>query len=222
MHDQMQPQNQQLPNGEVDHEGAMAKADLYKLANYSLKLFKQMDDNAQIEAWVQAKITKAADYIASVYHFMEYDMKISDYGSKLENAEMYSESIRRAFAQKLTEAKTKQNSIPKVVDLDVAEGFQVKDSKGKVVHVYNTDSEAKKKSAELSTPDNKHKVVFKRTATEKPVKESKVDKRKVPAYKRKESGDPDWKVSKADLEKEATKSKTTAAGLARHKKEIGL
>ena len=26
-----------------------------------------------IEAWVQSKITKAADYISSVYHAMDYD-----------------------------------------------------------------------------------------------------------------------------------------------------
>jgi hypothetical protein len=78
--------------GEVDHEGAMAKADLYKLANYSYKLFKKMDDNDQLESWVQAKITKAADYIASVYHYLEYEMEFSEYGAKLENSEVYSES----------------------------------------------------------------------------------------------------------------------------------
>ncbi len=110
MHDQMQPQNQ-LPNGEVDHEGAMAKADLYKLANYSLKLFKQMDDNAQIEAWVQAKITKAADYIASVYHYLEYEMKFSEYGAKLENSDVYNEDQKREIKGKLMEAKEKMKAL---------------------------------------------------------------------------------------------------------------
>ena len=62
-----------LPRGEIDHEGAMAKADLYKLANYSFKLFKKIEDTDQLEAWVQAKITKAADYISSVYHYLEYE-----------------------------------------------------------------------------------------------------------------------------------------------------
>jgi len=66
--DQMNPdmsaQAATLPSGEVDREGAMAKADLYKLANYSHKLFQQIQDEDQLEGWVQAKITKAADYIA--------------------------------------------------------------------------------------------------------------------------------------------------------------
>ena len=43
--DQMNPdmsaQADNLPSGETDREGAMAKADLYKLANYSHKLFQQ-------------------------------------------------------------------------------------------------------------------------------------------------------------------------------------
>lgn len=94
-----------LPNGEVDHEGAMAKADLFKLSNYSYKLFKKLEDDQQLEAWVQAKITKAADYIASVYHYLEYEMKISEYGAKLENSDMYNESQKAVIQSKLSEAR---------------------------------------------------------------------------------------------------------------------
>ena len=96
-----------LPSGDVDHEGAMAKADLYKLANYSLKLFKRIDDGDQLEAWVQAKITKAADYIASVYHYMEYEMKFSEYGQQLDNSDVMSESQKQVLKNKLMEAKDK-------------------------------------------------------------------------------------------------------------------
>ena len=88
-----------------DHEAKMARADLFKLAQYSFKLFKMIGDNQELEGWVQAKITKAADYIASVYHYMEYEMKVNEYGDAIENADMYSESVRRAFQQKLVEAK---------------------------------------------------------------------------------------------------------------------
>lgn len=94
-----------LPNGEVDQEGAMAKADLFKLSNYSFKLFKKIQDDDQLESWVQAKITKAADYIASVYHYLEYEMKISEYGAKLENSDMYSESQKEIIKNKLNEAR---------------------------------------------------------------------------------------------------------------------
>jgi len=56
-----------------DHEAKMAKADLYKLAQYSAKLFKMIEDQDELDGWVQAKITKAADYISSVYHYLEYE-----------------------------------------------------------------------------------------------------------------------------------------------------
>jgi len=56
-----------------DHEAKMARADLYKLAEYSIKLFKMIDENEELDGWVQAKITKASDYISSVYHYLEYE-----------------------------------------------------------------------------------------------------------------------------------------------------
>ena len=97
MHDMM--------NRPDNHEAKMARADLIKLAQYSFKLFKMINENQELEGWVQAKITKAADYIASVYHYMEYEMKVNEYGDAIENSDMYSETIRRAFQQKLVEAK---------------------------------------------------------------------------------------------------------------------
>ena len=114
MQDQMPPNDMNsMPDHGPDREGAMAKADLYKLANYSLKLFKQMQDEDQLEGWVQAKITKAADYIASVYHYMEYEMKFSEYGHHLDNSDTLSEGQRRALKGKLMEAKEKMKELKK-------------------------------------------------------------------------------------------------------------
>ncbi len=104
----MNPQNViGLQPGESDREGAMAKADLHKLANYALKLYKTLDDEDNLESWVQAKITKAADYIASVYHYMAYEMKFSQYGEQLNDAEIYNESQKAEMLAKLAEAKAK-------------------------------------------------------------------------------------------------------------------
>ena len=112
-----------------DNEAAMARADLYKMANYSFKLFKMVRDGDQLEGWVQAKITKAADYVASVYHYLEYEMKFSEYGSKIENADMYSESVRAEFKKKLTEAKVKLEKLKEKNQKDLDEAF---DDKAKV------------------------------------------------------------------------------------------
>jgi len=65
---------------EMDHEVQMARADLYKIAKYAIKLhdmLKGVSEAEGLEGWQQAKITKAADYIGSVYHNLDYDMKFA-------------------------------------------------------------------------------------------------------------------------------------------------
>ena len=62
---------------ERDHEVQMARSDLYKIANYAVKLHKMLKNVSEeqgIQGWMQAKITKAADYMSSVAHTLEYDM----------------------------------------------------------------------------------------------------------------------------------------------------
>ena len=134
MHD-MQPDNlNTAPEGaEHDNEGAMARADLYKLANYSLKLFKKLQDGDQLESWVQAKITKAADYIASVYHYLEYEMEFSEFGAKLENSGIYSESQKAEIKNKLMEARQKMSELKKIQAEKIA-GKSVSES-----HVHTCD-----------------------------------------------------------------------------------
>ena len=59
---------------ELDHEVQMARADLYKLAKYSIKLHEMLKNVSElngIDGWQASKITKAADYIGSVYHSMD-------------------------------------------------------------------------------------------------------------------------------------------------------
>ena len=99
-----------------DQEGAMAKQELIKLANYATNLQEHIDDNEQLEAWVQAKITIAATNIASVYHYLAYEKKIGEYGEQVDNAPM-SESLRRTLKFRLNEAKEKLRAL-KQADAD--------------------------------------------------------------------------------------------------------
>ena len=55
----------------TDEEGRMAKSDLLKIAKYASRLFNMLQDETQLEGWIQAKITKASDYISSVMHYLE-------------------------------------------------------------------------------------------------------------------------------------------------------
>jgi hypothetical protein len=57
---------------DTDDDGWMAKSELYKLAKYAIALHGMIQDTDNLEPWVASKITKAADYISTVKHYMEY------------------------------------------------------------------------------------------------------------------------------------------------------
>lgn len=56
-----------------DHEGRMAKSQLSKMAKDSSELMNMLGDQDQLPSWVQAKVTKAADYLGAVRQYLEYD-----------------------------------------------------------------------------------------------------------------------------------------------------
>ena len=68
-----------LPDGEIDEEGRMAKRQLADIAEYAVELEQMLSDETQLEAWVQSKLTKAADYIKTVKHYVEYGMEEGAY-----------------------------------------------------------------------------------------------------------------------------------------------
>ena len=92
---------------ERDHEVQMARADLYKIAKYAIELHDMMKSVTEadgIEGWQQSKITKAADYIGSVYHALDYDLKFGEEANEAsvnETVDMYKESIAKKLAEKL-------------------------------------------------------------------------------------------------------------------------
>ena len=68
-----------MVNGEIDEEGRMAKRQLTDIAEYAQELSQMLNDETQLEAWVQSKLTKAADYIKTVKHYVEYGMEEGAY-----------------------------------------------------------------------------------------------------------------------------------------------
>lgn len=67
-HDHDHDESEEHDESEIE----MACADLYKLAEYAPKLMEMVKQMPSLEGWVAAKITKAADYIDSVYGWLEY------------------------------------------------------------------------------------------------------------------------------------------------------
>ena len=57
-----------------DHEGSMALSQLRRSAKYSQKLSHMIRESDDLPEWVESKITKASDYLGSVYHYLDYEI----------------------------------------------------------------------------------------------------------------------------------------------------
>jgi hypothetical protein len=61
-----------------DHEVQMARQELYrtaKLAMMTHEMLKHVGERQGLEGWVQSKLTRAADYIETVYAYLDYEMR---------------------------------------------------------------------------------------------------------------------------------------------------
>ena len=58
-------------DGEID----MARAELLKANDYTGQLFDMVANAEALPGWVSSKITKASDYLSSVFHYLDYEMK---------------------------------------------------------------------------------------------------------------------------------------------------
>jgi len=77
-----------------DEEGRMAKRQLSNIAQNADELDQMLQDETQLEAWVQAKLTKAADYLKTVRLYVEYGMQEGAYDQVIpQNDEMQPEMV---------------------------------------------------------------------------------------------------------------------------------
>ena len=60
--------------GEYDYEGDMAMSDLRSIIYNAKQLHDMMEDDTNLPEWLQAKITKAEDYISSATNYMRSEM----------------------------------------------------------------------------------------------------------------------------------------------------
>jgi hypothetical protein len=86
--------NNAMPSNDRKEEIDMAKSELYNTINHAVSLYKKLDSVNKLEAWVSAKITKAADYLNSIKHYLDHE----EVGSEEINSEQNEEiDLIRAF-----------------------------------------------------------------------------------------------------------------------------
>ena len=71
------------------YEASMALNQLLKIGKHAIKLHGMIDDHTEMESWVQEKIAKAADYISSVKHYLEYEMQYPEDKNAFDSDEYY-------------------------------------------------------------------------------------------------------------------------------------
>jgi|TARA_Y100000310_G_scaffold29761_1_gene28267 hypothetical protein len=98
-----------------DAEGRKAKAQLFKLMKYSHKLISLLDDDDDLESWIQDKISVASNNMSSVYHYLDYEMSFpkfeddDEYEGGSQNG--YYESVQEGIISDLQKiAKSKRTS----------------------------------------------------------------------------------------------------------------
>jgi len=63
----------------------MAGRDLLKAHDYAAKLSEMVQQLPGLDGWVASKITKASDYLSSVYHYLDYEMNEKHNDGKIDH-----------------------------------------------------------------------------------------------------------------------------------------
>ena len=67
-------------------EGKMAKFDAKEIAEDAAAVFKMIDEESDLPEWLEAKITKAADYMNSVKDYLTHHMQVNDAANPAQQA----------------------------------------------------------------------------------------------------------------------------------------
>ena len=124
---------------EKDHEVQMARSDCYKSAKYAVAIHKMLKDVSEMEGidgWVAAKITKAADYLGSVKHYME--------GQAMSDVELAVVPV----AGDMTDAMTMPQESVEIIETEERDYICVHAKKGKYECSGTSSYDAAKKAAE--------------------------------------------------------------------------
>ena len=122
-------------SGKPDHEIEMANKQLKKAADLAGKMHAMMSnmDEANLPAWVQAKITKATDYIDKVYGYLENHLADAVVGDSL--AESIEGDITKAKHDISDDGKIKKASHNIEVDIKITKSDMKKLHDGETIEL---------------------------------------------------------------------------------------
>jgi len=117
------PARDYLGDDGKDYEGGMAKSQLLKMKKYATALCDMVDDESQLEAWVQAKLTKASEYMSAVYHYLDYQASKMNEDDDLGSLNMM-DTDEALVSILMSEANLSEETAEQVVDGLSGENFK--------------------------------------------------------------------------------------------------
>jgi len=164
-----------------DHEGKMAKSQLYKIHQYAERLMHMLPDDAQLPAWVQAKFTKAAHSIGAAFHYLDYEV-MSHHDNLMENMDSYKrEALMEGTMKKFFRLFEKGKTNEEVLRLYAGKGVTIPETflskarkqyenlKKQKLEIEFSEQEAKdfKPTSQLQIPAEENKKLSSRLYKEK-------------------------------------------------------
>jgi len=58
-----------------EYQASMARSELYRNARYAMSMMKQIDPSQEIQPWIAGSLTKAANYLDKIFHYLDYYTK---------------------------------------------------------------------------------------------------------------------------------------------------
>lgn len=102
------------PESPEDNEGQMARSQLLQILSSAQILMQFIDDGEQLPAWVQSKLTKAADYLKAAESNQEYDeFAAAEQGSTLTLEEKPCWDGYEMVGMKMKDGKEVPNCVPR-------------------------------------------------------------------------------------------------------------
>lgn len=125
-------------NEEKDHEHSMARSEISTIISAAKRLQKKMKGEGNIEAWVQSKITKAADYLDSAADYVDSgEMKAESISFEVGHKAVQKSSSAAAKIRKMSTAQQAQlpkEKVKKVIGTDLPrfnkESVTIQDANG--------------------------------------------------------------------------------------------
>jgi hypothetical protein len=153
----------------TDDEGYMARNELDSIEKAIQNLRKSIKSGKQqLPAWVQSKITKAADYIDTAAEYLESDEKVDEEISPTINIKKHREARKQERINKLTKSlnpneasvaksKLKGPSLPFKEEVSLVEKILGEEKCGKGMYWCNTDKVCKPLPEGMKVPGQKIK-----------------------------------------------------------------